>query len=318
MPLACSRLGSILTGSSQRALSSTSYRITVSSHRHLTSARSQTAHTRHPFLSLNRPDLKMTTAQSAAAARTAPGHPGAPGFFPSFSTVNFYAGSEINRFSWKRNDSKFLNAALTSPLTKFIILQTLNPLIYTGQGEHNGKLATLSWKDVESTIRESLALSLGQDASKISNEGDIFGAEANQLPSAGGEEDSKRFEKITEGLGPTSLALVFLGVDEGDIQQTSMPGDVASSNDGSQVPAGTPYFALSVSYTPKQYLPNGVDEFPVQKLERELLRDGSHDFVDTRTLAQAGTWPLHDAAVVAQARSLIDWNERHQVRVSYY
>jgi NAD+ diphosphatase len=237
-----------------------------------------------------------------------------PGFFPSFSTVNFYAGNRLSRFSWKRNDSSFLNAALTSPQAKFIILQRLNPLIHSGEGERQGKLATLSWNQVEPTIRESLALSHGGGEQKGT---DVFGPQANHLPVLEGESsDEKKFAKVTEGLVPTSLALVFLGIDEGDLSESSLPGDLASKDGTSNTPAGIPYFALSVSHRgPASSTKAGLDA-PIEKLEQDLLRDGQYDFVDTRSLAQAGTWDLHDAAVVAQARSLIDWNERHQVRDS--
>ncbi|UZJ56316.1 hypothetical protein CBS101457_005636 [Exobasidium rhododendri] len=251
-----------------------------------------------------------------------PGHPGAPGHFPSFSTVNFYAGNRLSRFSWKRNDSSFLNAALTSSQTKFIILQRLNPLIHTGEGENQGKLATLSWKEVESTIRDSLALSHGSEEGTASST-DIFGPLANGLPVVEGDNaDDKKFAKLSEGLVPTSLALVFLGIDEGDLAENSLPGDLASKDGTSNTPAGVPYFALSVSHrgpppsSSSSSSSSSHDQVnvhvPVEALEQSLLKDGKYDFVDTRSLAQAGTWDLHDAAVVAQARSLIDWNERHQ------
>lgn len=257
----------------------------------------------------------------------APGHPSAPGYFPSFSTVNFYAGNQLSRFSWLRNDSRFLNAALTSDKTRFIILQHLNPLVHTSSGDKHGTLATLSWKEVEPTIRESMSRSHGGRQSASSGGAgsplDVFGPNANQIPSpdkSADDEQLKKAAKVTEGLVPTSLAIVFLGVDEADLQQASMPGDMAStaaSDENSNVPAGTPYFALSVSYKPASMTSSAAEsaqqEWPVERLERELLRDGQYDFIDTRTLAQAGTWKLHDAAVVAQARSLIDWNERHQV-----
>lgn len=272
----------------------------------------------HPLLASQRPSLNTMSSASLnqQAPNTGPGHPGASGYFPSFSTINFYAGSQINRLGWLRNDSKFLNAALALPQTKFILLQHLNPLVHTGEGEKSGQLATLSWKQVESTIRDSLALSLGGSSSsseKSNSSGDIFGAEANLLPPSGGKEDEKHFTKVTEGLNPTSLALVFLGVDEGDINQNSLPGGLASTKDGVNTPAGTPYFALSLSHKPAHFKSSPSTQLPVEILEQDLLRDGQYDFVETRTLAQAGTWPLHDAAVVAQARSLIDWNERHQV-----
>jgi NAD+ diphosphatase len=262
---------------------------------------------------------RMTTVNQPQTS-TAPGHPGAPGYFPSFSTVNFYAGNQVNRMSWLRNDSKFLNAALTSPRTKFILLQKLNPLVHCGEGKDNGKLATLSWQQVEPTIRESLKLSHNDTSTKTT---DILGPEANGLPNLAGSgdiqgADDKKFAKITEGLVPTTLALVFLGVHEGELNENSLPGDLASTDNSSNAPAGTPYFALSLTYRGPHSAGQSDTDLPTQRLERELLRDGQYDFVDTRTLAQAGTWELHDAAVVAQARSLIDWNERHQVRSSAF
>lgn len=275
----------------------------------------------HPHLPSHRPTaFKMTSAVQSSSSRSAPGHPGQPGFFPSFSTVNFYAGSELSRFSWLRSDSKFLNSALTSPKTRFVLLQNLNPLVHTAEGEDNGKLATLSWKDVESTIRESMAMSheVKSSSSSSSSSSDVFGPEANHLQAAAADaQDQKKFSKITEGLVPTSLAMVFLGVDERGLDEASLPGDLTKKEGTSKVPAGIPYFALSLSYRPDQHFSESMGELPTERLQKRLLHDGKYDFVDTRTLAQAGTWELHDAAVVAQARSLIDWNERHKVSATF-
>ncbi|MCO5566120.1 hypothetical protein L7F22_019796 [Adiantum nelumboides] len=120
----------------------------------------------------------------------------------------------------------------------------------------------------------------------------------------------KTFDRATQGMSPTSIALVFLGMDETHLEEGSLPGNTIKSSSSSTAPAGTPIFALSLSYRPPG---TSEDEIvPVERLADKLTKDGRFDFVDTRSLAQAGKWPLHNAAMVAQARSLLDWNERQQ------
>ena len=235
--------------------------------------------------------------------------------FPSFSTVNFYAGNELNRLSWLRNDSSFLNKAIKSSNTRFILLQNLNPLVYADGSERDGLLATLSWDEVRETILDSVAMARGSKSEQEA-EVDVFGPQTygmNAPLEAFGHKE-KTFGKAVEGLGPWNLALVFLGVDEGHLAQDSLPGQQQQQQQGGEsgAPAGTPYFALSLTFTPPGY---EGEELPTHKLEKKLVDEGRYDFTDTRALAQAGQWELKDAAVVAQARSLIDWNERQHVSV---
>ncbi|PWN53212.1 hypothetical protein IE53DRAFT_201554 [Violaceomyces palustris] len=57
-------------------------------------------------------------------------------------------------------------------------------------------------------------------------------------------------------------------------------------------------------------LPQG--QTPTERLREELESSGEYDFVDTRALARSEGWERYEAALVAQARSMIDWNERNQ------
>lgn len=267
-------------------------------------------------------------ADTAVARRqTRPGDPDAAHQFTSFRTVNFYAGNQLSRMSWLRNSSEFLNAALTSSRTRFVLLDHLNPLVYSGGSagrDKDGMLATLAWADVKDTVVTALPGGKARQHIQVNGQDEpvVFGPQAHGLGlgESANDDTHKAFEKQTQGIGPPTLALVFLGVDEAALAQESMPGQLAKA-EGSEkttaeegaVPAGTPYFALSLSYRPPGVQTSS--ELPTEKLSRTLTADGKHDFVDTRALAQAGTWPLHDAAVVAEARSLMDWNERQKVRI---
>lgn len=229
--------------------------------------------------------------------------------YPSFSTQNFYSGSNLNRLSWLRTDSDFLNSALSSPKTRFLLLENLNPLV-----DDKGYLETLSWDQVKDTILETAKLS----GWKGDEKSQLFGPKGYNLNSIHSDEkEAEKFNKNTQGLNSPYLALVFLGIDETGLNVTSLPGELAGLNSDNQhdrkneTPAGTPYFALSLTYKPPNV--NEDVKLPTQELLEKLKGDEKYDFVDTRTLASAGKWPSSQAALVSQARSLIDWNERNVV-----
>ncbi|EPQ25690.1 uncharacterized protein PFL1_06762 [Pseudozyma flocculosa PF-1] len=239
--------------------------------------------------------------------------------FPSFSTVNFYAGSKLNRLSWLRTSSAFLNSAISSDATRFVVLNNLDPLVHKA-GDKEGGLATLSWAEVRDTIEQSKQLCGGTGPG-------IFGPDVYRLENRAGEQRQKEFARATDGLGPSNLALVFLGIDESDLAATSLPGqmaqdasnnaDKAANDDDANAPAGRPYFALSLSFVPPT---NGAgagagtasEQLPTRKLLDKLKADDKYDFLDMRANSATKSWPLEDAAVVAQAKSLVDWNERCQ------
>ncbi|TKY87000.1 hypothetical protein EX895_003677 [Sporisorium graminicola] len=238
------------------------------------------------------------------------------GSFPSFTTVNFYAGSKLNRLSWLRTSTEFLNSTIASRETRFVVLNNNNPLCHGDQAaeEQRGLLATLSWDEVKPYILDNVKASGGVETD--SENVLVFGPQAYALQNGSGEE--KDFTRATDGVGPNRLALVFLGIDESKLSNTSLPGEMAkdtskesdAANDKAP-PAGVPYFALSLSYRPP-FL-SSDEAAPMQPLLSKLeAEDDKYDFVDLRASSTASRWPVEDAAIVAQAKSLLDWNERHQ------
>lgn len=237
--------------------------------------------------------------------------------FPSFTTVNFYSGGTLNRLSWLRDDASFLNTALQQPNTRIVVMQNLNPLTYSGKATdgEEGYLATMSWSEVKEHV-----LKAARGSGKAAEDEDVFGPAAYgvEAPSHLEGRALEAFGKATASIGPTEVAFVFLGVDEEGQEIASLPGQLATRDgpqegaehsSSSNVPAGTPYFALSLTYKSKSVAPS--DASPMKPLEDALVNSGKYDFVDTRALGRAGEWPMRDAALVAQARALLDWNERN-------
>ncbi|CAO1629838.1 unnamed protein product [Parajaminaea phylloscopi] len=231
--------------------------------------------------------------------------------YKTFETVNFYTGSSLNRLSWMRTDSDFLNQTLASPHTRILLLQNLNPLAHKG-GEQDGYLATVSWGDVREQVLQ-VAKQSGHDGTSSA----LFGPQANGVkpPSDGDAKATDLFDKSTAGMVPTGMVMVFLGIDEEGQNRVSLPGHLAheagAHADAAAHPAGIPYFALSLTYRSKQAPTASPEAHPFAQLEKEVLSSGKYEFVDTRSLGRAGDWPMKDAAMVAQARALVDWNERN-------
>lgn len=257
------------------------------------------------------PLLRASAAKSLKMANVTPTQQA--GSFPSFSTVNFYAGSKLNRLSWLRTSTEFLNSTIASPSTRFVLMKNNNPLCHA-KGDQEGTLATLSWDQVKPYVLENVKRSGGvkvEDESAL-----VFGPQAYGLKHSGEGQD-KDFSRATDGVGPNRLAMVFLGIDETKLEQTSLPGQMAkdgnketeAANDQA-APAGVPYFALSLTYKPPFLSPE--EGAPMQGLLDKLEADEQYDFIDLRASSRAATWPMEDAAIVAQSKSLLDWNERHQ------
>lgn len=238
------------------------------------------------------------------------------GSYPSFTTVNYYAGSNLSRLSWMRTDSEFLNSTIASPHTRFVLLNKTNPLCHGSAAagtEQEGGLVTLSWDQVKPHVLDAVRKSGGVQADE--KELLVFGPESYGLKNTD-TSAQKEFTRATDGVGPWRLALVFLGIDETGLNESSLPGQLASQAESvaaetsdARRPAGVPYFGLSLTYRPP--LLHKDEPLPLAALLSEMEKDDRYDFLDLRGSARAATWPMADAALVAQAKSLLDWNERH-------
>lgn len=132
-------------------------------------------------------------------------------------TVNFFAGSTLNRFSFKRQDNAFLSACISHPATQFLAFNNLDPL-----ATKEGKLVFLHLEDVKTIIEDPYALTdqekieqwsaeddatsvifLGLDESKPTKQGGeaFFAVDVTPMPKQKEHEKQKFIEKVKgEGL----------------------------------------------------------------------------------------------------------------------
>ncbi|KAK5988919.1 putative NADH pyrophosphatase [Cladobotryum mycophilum] len=73
--------------------------------------------------------------------------------------INYYAGSRLNRYSFLRSDSLFIQSAVTSPSTRFLALKDLSPLVADSK-----TLALFSYEEVKPFVgAQPLGLSDGDN-----------------------------------------------------------------------------------------------------------------------------------------------------------
>ena len=132
--------------------------------------------------------------------------------------THYYGNSSalLNRLSWLRQDSSYLNSAVSTDTARFLILNNLNPLcIDSGNAEEGAKLATVGYKLVASYIGEN----------------------PFKQP-----EDHKQIDLATEDAKP---ALLYLGVQEsgaGTLQEKA-----GGEGDKTHHPDGPAWFAIDGS-----------------------------------------------------------------------
>lgn len=215
--------------------------------------------------------------------------------------VNFYAGGHLNRASWLRESAAYLNKALVRPDTRFVLLSQGNPLVR--RNDASQRIALFQWKDVERTVLDTVR----RVASGATS---VFGPEAYALQKRA-DADEKHWTRTTQAVLAPALSLAYLGV----LEDTNAAPTTESFGDSDAralvVPSGPPYFALSLSYRPP-----GTPEdttLPGAELLRTLTDEhaGAHEELHMRTVVLTGALDRDDAAIVANARALLDWNEQY-------
>lgn len=76
-------------------------------------------------------------------------------------TINFFAGSSLNRFSFKRQDTAWLSKCLLDPTSKFLTFNNLDPL-----ASKEGKLVFHELDDIKSIIGNPYEIT---DEEKVKN-----------------------------------------------------------------------------------------------------------------------------------------------------
>lgn len=102
-------------------------------------------------------------------------------------TVNFFAGSTLNRFSFKRQDNAFLTKCILDPSARFLTFNELDPL-----ATKEGKLVLLNLEDVRAIIGNPYELTDQQKIDQWSAEDDhttvvFLGLDESKPTDHGGE-----------------------------------------------------------------------------------------------------------------------------------
>ncbi|KAG9309321.1 NUDIX hydrolase domain-like protein [Chiua virens] len=193
-------------------------------------------------------------------------------------------GSPLNRLSWLRPSQSFLNALVISPATRWILFKSGMPLLATNPDTEKRTLALLTTNDVKPLLGPSPYFGQGQNPGELSTE---------ETP-------------VLEAVRLHGPRVVFLGLEERDPTAASaLPSsdfkepEVAVANID-----GTPYFAVDVADLEEDKVDDVVQHSELAKSDVKLA------FTDPRTAM--GALDVFAAAVFANARSMVDWNDRNK------
>ncbi|KAK3340684.1 NUDIX hydrolase domain-like protein [Neurospora tetraspora] len=189
-------------------------------------------------------------------------------------TANYFSGSPLNRLSWLRSDHLFLRAAFSHHSAKFVLLNSLGPMVESK--EDGSRLGFAGPEDVRGLL-------------------------------GGAEEVFKSEEEVVGGFDSERAAgervVVFLGVDLLD----AAPGEEKDVFEWKQF-RGQPYFAVDVTPREGDAGPEGK-KAKAEELIRKMEEEKGHAFLSASPRGMA--LEAGHAAMYAQARSLIDWNARN-------
>ncbi|KAG1767451.1 NUDIX hydrolase domain-like protein [Suillus occidentalis] len=197
--------------------------------------------------------------------------------------TNFLAGSPLNRLSWLRTSHSFLNAVVVSPATRWILFNGGQPLVASHPGAQKRSLALLTTEDVKPL------LGAGPFFGQCEQEEQLDVSDAPILQAA----------RIR---GPS---IVFLGLKETETSGSALPSsEFKDPHSAVAKLTGTPYFSADIA---------DLDENKVNETieNAQLAKDGSTlTFMEPR--AAMSSLDVFTAAIFAEARSMVDWNQRNK------
>ena len=194
--------------------------------------------------------------------------------------VNFLGGSPLNRLSWLRTSSTFINTLLASTSTRWVAFHDGKPLMAPRATE--SRLALLTTTEVEPFLGPKPYVGQGPSES----EGAIA---AVDLP-------------ILEAARFRGAPIIFLGVSE---PQANVYCPAVPPEEFAKTLVGTPFFSIDLSE---------VDQTGLDRLMQTsaAATDGFNLCFDEARSALRGMDEL-DAGIFAEARSMVDWNFRNKV-----
>lgn len=191
----------------------------------------------------------------------------------------------MNRLSWLRTSQPFLNAILLSEATKWLVFKDGKVLLALVPSQKTS-LASLATREVRSLLGPEPFFAQGE------KEGELA---ASNVP-------------VLEAARIHGPPIVFLGLQEAEGEDALPSSDFSAKADPAALIArikGTPYFTVDVSEIEQK-------ELDAVLQSTTLGREGAKfEFYDARGAMKFFTYD--DAAMIAEARSMVDWNARNKV-----
>ncbi|KAI0743970.1 NUDIX hydrolase domain-like protein [Daedaleopsis nitida] len=207
------------------------------------------------------------------------------------SYVNFFSGSPLNRLAWLRTSQPFLNAIVHAPATRWLVFRDEQPLLHSlpeaRANPFKQTLARLTTRDVRPLLGPEPFFHQGQHEGELAP-ADVKGVETARLR------------------GPP---IVFLGLHESETKfAAALPSsDFSAKSDVQSLISnvhGSAYFSLDVTDVDPAELDN--------VLQSSMLATEGATLLFSEPRAVMSTVDAFDAAVFADARSMIDWNARNK------
>ena len=200
------------------------------------------------------------------------------------SFVNFLGGSPLNRLSWLRPSQAVLNAIIVAPATRWLLLNGGQPLITTQPDSRRRALAYLSTDDVRPFLGPEPFFGQGQE------EG----------------EDAPLGVSVLEASRHRGTPILFLGLQEPQSGSTNALPSSDFTDPKSAVAnlSGTPFFSMNVA---------NFEEIKIDSvLKSSSLARNGETLTFSEPRAAMNNLDAFHAAVFAEARSMVDWNERNK------
>ncbi|KAG2148690.1 NUDIX hydrolase domain-like protein [Suillus bovinus] len=197
--------------------------------------------------------------------------------------TNFLGGSPLNRLSWLRTSHSFLNAVVVSPSTRWILFNGGQPLIASHTGTQKRSLALLTTEDVKPLLGAEPFFGQGEQEGQHC---------ASDLP-------------VLEAARIHGLPIVFLGLNETQSSGSALPSsEFKDPHSAVSKLVGTAYFSADVADLDENKVNEAIEN-------TQLAKDGSTlTFVEPR--AAMSSLDAYTAAIFAEARSMVDWNQRNK------
>ncbi|KAF8482582.1 NUDIX hydrolase domain-like protein [Russula ochroleuca] len=193
--------------------------------------------------------------------------------------VNFLGGSPLNRLSWLRTSSVFINTLLASTSTRWVAFQDGKPLIASRAKE--SRLVLLTTAEVEHFLGPKPYFGQGPSEGAIA---------AVDLP-------------ILEASRFRGAPIVFLGLSEPEPQANDHSPAVPLEELARSL-IGTPFFSIDISEVSQTELDRLV--------QTSAAPAGGFNLSFAEPRGAMRSMNEFDAGVFAEARSMVDWNSRNK------